>query len=188
MQILINCSIKQMSENILVKNKTTTYTQKKTHTWSSNVSSFSFSCSKNLSSPWALKMRSDSSEKRTASPSKATLSWDSDTSVIFSGMNMVAAAMPEYGQTFEASIRVSLMTHTVHKMSHQVTLPHLHWAIWCIITLPLHGWPKVNKTSRTTQRRFQEILILIFTSAILLQVWHWDAIKRKTRSLFSARK
>lgn len=40
-------------------------------------------------------MRSDSSEKRTASPSNATLSWDSDTSVIFSGMNIVAAAMPE---------------------------------------------------------------------------------------------
>lgn len=68
--------------------------QHQLHTWSNSVSSLSRSCSKNLSNPWALKMRSDSSEKRTASPSNATLSWDSDTSVSFSGMNMVAAAMP----------------------------------------------------------------------------------------------
>lgn len=68
--------------------------QRKLHTWSNSVSSLSRSCSKNLSSPWALKMRSDSSEKRTASPSNATLSCVSDTSVSFSGMNMVAAAMP----------------------------------------------------------------------------------------------
>ncbi len=44
-------------------------------TWSNNLFSFSLSCSKNLSRPWALKIRSDSSEKRTASPSNATLSW-----------------------------------------------------------------------------------------------------------------
>lgn len=85
--VYLHCSIKE----------TFAHTEKP-HTWSSNVSSFSLSCSKNLSRPCALKMRSDSSEKRTASPSKATLSWASDTSVIFPGMNMVAAAMPEGGR------------------------------------------------------------------------------------------
>ncbi len=40
------------------------------------------------------KIRSDSSEKRTASPSNATLSWVSDTSICFSDINMVAAAIP----------------------------------------------------------------------------------------------
>ena len=43
-------------------------------TWAKGLFSWAFSCSKNLSSPWALTMRSDSSEKSTASPSKATRS------------------------------------------------------------------------------------------------------------------
>lgn len=43
-------------------------------TWAKGLFSWAFSCSKNLSSPWAFTMRSDSSEKSTASPSKATRS------------------------------------------------------------------------------------------------------------------
>lgn len=82
------------AHQLLFKRKCLYRLQRKLHTWSNSMSSLSRSCSKNLSSPWALKMRSDSSEKRTASPSNATLSCVSDTSVSFSGMNMVAAAMP----------------------------------------------------------------------------------------------
>lgn len=44
-------------------------------TWARGLFSNNVSCWKNLSSPWSLAICSDSSEKSTASPSKATRSW-----------------------------------------------------------------------------------------------------------------